>query len=144
MSSKIKTAQTIADTYVDRVYFAFSLVVFLPIVLYFSIQLGFIGKVGRYELSSFANIMLSILLLMLDFCFFILIFQDTDKKLKTFNFGSKKLKSYPNRLMIFYFVTCCLFTIVLLSEFTFYVLCSMTLITGIYTIVQNPYEKISL
>ena len=42
MSSKIKTAQLIADTYVDRVYFAFSLVVFLPIVLYFSIQLGFI------------------------------------------------------------------------------------------------------
>ena len=144
MSSKIKTAQLIADTYVDRVYFAFSLVVFLPIVLYFSIQLGFIGKVGRYELSSFANIMLSILLLMLDFCFFILIFQDTDKKLKTFNFGSKKLKSYPNRLMMFYFATCCLFTIVLLSEFTFYVLCGMTLIIGIYTFVENPYEKISL
>ena len=95
----------------------------------------FIGKVGRYELSSFANIMLSILLLMLDFCFFILIFQDTDKKLKTFNFGSKKLKSYPNRLMMFYFATCCLFTIVLLSEFTFYVLCGMTIITGIYVFV---------
>ena len=135
MSSKIKTAQMIAETYVDRVYFGFSLIAFLPIVLYFSIQLGFIGKVGRYELSSFANIMLSILLLMLDFCFFILVFQDTDKKLKTFNFGSKKLKSYPNRLMMFYFGTCCLFTIVLLSDFTFYVLFGMTLITGIYVFV---------
>lgn len=135
MSANIKTAQFIADTYVDRVYFGFSLIVFMPIVLYFSIQLGFIGKVGRYELSSFANIMLSILLLMLDFCFFILVFQDTDKKLKMFNFGSKKLKSYPNRLMMFYFGTCCLFTIVLLSEFTTYVLFAMTIITGIYVFV---------
>lgn len=135
MSARIKTAQFVADTYLDRVYFGFSLIVFLPIVLYFSVQLGFIGKVGRYELSSFANIMLSILLLMLDFCFFILVFQDTDKKLKMFNFGSKKLKSYPNRLMMFYFATCCLFTIVLLSEFTFYVLAAMTLLIGIYVVV---------
>ena len=114
MSADIKKAQLIADTYVDRVYFAFSLIVFLPIVVYFSIQLGFIGKVGHYEMGSFGNIILSILLLMVDFFFFILVFQDTDKKMKMFNFGSKKLKSYPYRLVTLYFASTCVFNIFLL------------------------------
>jgi hypothetical protein len=141
LSTNIKTAQLIADTYVDRVYFGFSLIAFMPLVVYFSIQLGFIGKVGKYELSSFGNIMSSILLLMIDFCFFILVFQDTDKKLKMFNFGSKKLKSYPYRLIMFYFGVVCLFTIVLLSQFTFYVLLGMNVLVGIYVFVENPFDK---
>jgi hypothetical protein len=48
MSNKIKNAQLIVDTYIDKAYFSISLVAFLPIVLFFSIQLAFIGRIGRY------------------------------------------------------------------------------------------------
>jgi hypothetical protein len=116
----------------------------MPIVVYFAIQLGFIGKIGRYELNAFGNIILSILLLMVDFCFFILVFQDTDRKLKTFNFGSKKLKSYPYRLMMFYFISSCIYTIVLLSDSTFYVLFGLNLLIGLYVVIENPYDKWTL
>lgn len=132
MSTNIKNAQLIADTYVDKVYFSISLIAFFPLVVYFAVQLAFIGRIGRYELSSFANIILSILLLLVDFCFFILIFQDGDKKAKMFNFGSKKLKNYPNRLMMAYFFLVCVFTVVLLSDFTLYVLIGMNVVVGIY------------
>jgi len=132
LSTNIKNAQLIADTYVDRVYFSISLIAFFPLVVYFAVQLAFIGRVGRYELNSFANIILSILLLLVDFCFFILIFQDSDKKAKMFNFGSKKLKNYPNRLMMAYFFLVCVFTVVLLSDFTLYVLIGMNVMVGIY------------
>lgn len=48
MSNKIKSAQHLVDTFLNKVYFSISLVAFLPIVLYFSIQLAYIGKVGIY------------------------------------------------------------------------------------------------
>lgn len=88
--------------------------------------------------------MLSILLLLVDFSFFILIFQDGDKKAKMFNFGSKKLKSYPNRLMMAYFFLVCAFAVVLLSEFSLYVLIGINVLVGVYIWVQNPFDKFSL
>ena len=61
-----------------------------------------------------------------------------------FNFGSKKLQSYPYRLMMFYFATACIFSIVLLSEITFYVLLGLNLMIAIFVIVENPFTKITL
>ncbi len=144
MSTNIKNAQHIADIYIDKVYFAISIIAFLPIVLYFSVQLAFIGRIGQYVLPAFANIILSILLLLVDFSFFILVFQDTDKKVKLFNFGSKKLKAYPNRLIMAYFCLVCVYTIVLLTDYTLYVLIVMNLCVGVYTWVENPFDRFSL
>lgn len=144
MSTKIKNAQHLVDTFLNKVYFSISLVTFLPIVLYFSIQLAYIGKVGNYELPSFANIIVSILLLVADFSFLIVIFQDTDKKDKLFTFGSKKLKTYPNRLLVFYFCLVCIFAIVLVSDYSLYVLIGLNIAVGTYIWIQNPFQRFSL
>ena len=61
-----------------------------------------------------------------------------------FNFGNKRLKSYPYRLMMLYFTTACLFSIVLLSEITFYALVGLNLMIAIYVVVDNPFEKNTL
>ena len=61
-----------------------------------------------------------------------------------FNFGSKKLKNYPNRLMMAYFFLVCVFTVVLLSDFTLYVLIGINVLVGIYIWVENPFEKFTL
>lgn len=72
--------------YLNKVLFPFSLLLCLPIVVYFAFQLAFISKIGKFTFMTMANVILSFIFMLLGFYFIFLVYGDIVRANKTFKF----------------------------------------------------------
>ncbi len=83
---QIKKAELIYMNYVDKIIFAALMLLSLPIIAYFVFQLAFMSKIAKFTYSSAPNAVFSIVLLIADFYFIVLVYNDIEKSNKNFKF----------------------------------------------------------
>ncbi len=65
------------------------MIILLPIIIFFAFQLAFMSHVNSFTFGKTSNIFLCIVFTILSFLFIVLLFYDTERRDKIFNFNRK-------------------------------------------------------